>query len=333
MERTSARLLALLAALLLPLPAMAATGGTPNGKPFIEIQGQIIEVQADVSSLEMRFQSLLERVTSLDLDLQGQIDALKEEIIKLETIDAELQASLSQAVADIESQGNDIQGLLSALSQVNVQLVDLMNSTDGNSASIEALEADKAAILADIASLDGALVTAISEISENRALISKVEDEVTILASSKQDDITGVCPPNTSISTVNDDGSLMCGTTNASGDVLTWWVLSPPVSLVNTVVETFECVRVLLGLCLEYGIVTTYTYDTASIFVPCPEGYKISGGGHILAAKTASPDFDVISSHPDTVVGGEGWALAFRNRIRGNQVTKLLGEAVCLKAQ
>lgn len=336
MQRTSVRLLAFLGALFLPLPvAMAGTGGTPNGKPFIEIQGQIIDVQADVSSLEMKYQSILERVTNLDLDLQGQIDALNAEIIRLEIVDAELQASLSQAVADIESQGNDIQGLLSALSQVNMQIVDLMNSTDGNRASIEALEADKSAILADIASLDGALVSAISEISENRALINKVEDEVTTLASSKQDDITGVCPPNTSVSTVNDDGSLMCGTTNASGDVVSWWVESRVV-LTNTVVEDFRCVvfDILFGLCLEYGIVTTYTFDTASVFVPCPEGYKVSGGGHILGKPLSSiPDFDVLSSHPDTVVGREGWALALRNRFRGNQVTTLFGQAVCLKAQ
>jgi hypothetical protein len=124
----------------------------------------------------------------------------------------------------------------------------------------------------------------------------------------------------------------MCGTTNASGDVLTWWVQSPLVSLTNTVVETLECVKFLLGLCLEFGIVTTFTFDTASIFVPCPDGYKVTGGGHTLASKGV-PDFDVLSSHPDTVVGTEGWALAFRNRFRGNQVTKLLGEAVCLKAQ
>ena len=34
--------------------AFAASGGSPNGKPFVEINGQIAEVQGQIATLEQR---------------------------------------------------------------------------------------------------------------------------------------------------------------------------------------------------------------------------------------------------------------------------------------
>ncbi len=331
-EGKSAYLFMFLGALYLPI-AMAESG-LPNGKPFIEIQGQIIEVQADVSSLEREYESILAKVSGMQLDLQGQIDALGEEIDALKVIGDNLEATLAQAVADIEEQGGDVQVLFSALSQVNLDIIELMKITDANDARIEALEAEKTAILADLASLDDGLISVISDISDNNLLIDRLEDEVDTLASAKQDDIDGSCPEGTSISTISDDGSLLCATINASGVIDNYFV-SDRVWLENTVTESVVCtVETPLG-CLAYGTETTFYYDLEEIVLTCPQDFKVSGGGHgvdkFFGNKVPIPQ--IIASQPSVESDQQGWRLVIRNPSSGNSTLMVRGWAVCLKAQ
>ena len=48
-------------------PAFAASGGSPNGKPFVEINGQFDEVQGELRSLSERVERLEFRTDSLSL--------------------------------------------------------------------------------------------------------------------------------------------------------------------------------------------------------------------------------------------------------------------------
>jgi hypothetical protein len=58
----------LLAALLVASTgtAFAASGGSPNGKPFVEINDQLVAVQGDVDSIKNQIESLTSRVESIE---------------------------------------------------------------------------------------------------------------------------------------------------------------------------------------------------------------------------------------------------------------------------
>jgi len=93
MKNKNLRMAALLASICLfsTVAFAAGNGSTPNGKPFIEIAGQIVEVQNDVNTLETAHQDLVDAVAALDLDLQGQINAINADIAALQAKDADLQ--------------------------------------------------------------------------------------------------------------------------------------------------------------------------------------------------------------------------------------------------
>lgn len=306
--------------------ALAGNDPSPRGKPFIELQGQIIEVQSDIASLEQQFETLRDDVTGLNLDLQGQIDALSAEIGQLQQKDLELQSNFEQVVLELEAQGTAIGTLLSQLSQVNQDIVYLMNATGDNAQDIATLESEKTQILGDIAALDAGLVSAISEISDNRSLITMIEDEIDELDAAKQNDITGQCPEGTSVLSVNNDGSLMCGTTDGAGNQVRL-VISDLISLVNTATSTTRCVEEILGICIDYETFTTYNYDYASRLLTCPDGFKaIAGGYQWWNASNGRQTVKVFSSYPVP----NGWQFRLKNEHQGNQTSFMKVHVSCL---
>lgn len=306
--------------------ALAGNAPSPNGKPFIELQGQIIEVQSDIASLERQFETLRDDVTGLDLDLQGQIDALSAEIGQLQQKDLELQANLEQMVLQLEAQGTAISTLLAELSQVNRDIIYLMNATGDNAQDIAALESAKAQILSNLAALDAGLVSAIAQISDNKSLITMIEDEIDELAAAKQNDITGQCPEGSSVQSVNDDGSLMCGTADGAGNVVQW-VVSDLISLANTATSETRCVEEFLGICLDYETYTTYHYDYASPILQCPEGFsKVAGGYQWWNASNGRQTVKVYSSYPYQ----NGWLFGLKNEFQGNQISAMKVYLSCI---
>ena len=67
--------------------AFAASGGSPNGKPFVEINGQIAEVQGQIATLEQRMDNLLARVVLNE----SRLDAINAGIAVLQAETAELE--------------------------------------------------------------------------------------------------------------------------------------------------------------------------------------------------------------------------------------------------
>ncbi|SFM22734.1 hypothetical protein [Marinobacter zhejiangensis] len=306
--------------------ALAGNNPSPMGKPFIELQGQIIEVQSDIASLERQFETLRDDVTGLNLDLQGQIDALNAEIGQLQQKDLELQSNLERMVLELEAQGTAIGTLLAQLSQVNQDIVYLMNATGDNAQDIATLESEKTQILGDIAALDAGLVSAISEISDNKSLITMIENEIDELDATKQNDITGQCPEGTSVQSVNNDGSLVCGTTDGAGNQIIM-VISDVISLRNTTDSYTQCVEEFLGICIDYETFTIYHYDYASPSLTCPVGFKaIAGGYQWWNATNGRQTVKVFSSYPVP----NGWQFMLKNEHQGNQNSYMKVHVSCL---
>jgi len=117
--------------LLLVLSLFAVSSfALPNGKPFIELEGQIIEVQDDVADLAAIVDVLL-----VDVDtLEGQVAALQGSLLDL-SIDvvanadaiALIETRLAQAEADLLTKQNIVNGVCSegqAMVSVNVGIND-----------------------------------------------------------------------------------------------------------------------------------------------------------------------------------------------------------------
>lgn len=308
----------------------AGNGSTPNGKPFIEIAGQIIEVQADINTLEAKHQTLVDKVDALALDLQGQIDAIYAEISTLQATDVALQESLNAVIDDLATQGTAIDDLLIALSSVNTDIVNLTNTVGDNSSAIADLETQQATILDDIAALDAGAVTAMTTINDNASLIKMLEKDIADLESNKQNDILGTCPAGTSVSTVEDDGSLLCGTTNSVGTVTTYQVYSPVADMDNSETTYRHCHEYAFRnyYCLGYDSHTENTFANKIAEANCPAGYQVSGGGFAI---TTNERLQVVSS---VASDNNTWRVNITNYYEGNtNGLAARAYAQCIKVQ
>ena len=304
-------LLSLLSLILLSTAVLATNGSSPNGRPFIELRNQIIAVLADLNALEAKHLALVQRVDDLGLDLQGQIDALNVEMLALQAKDSEMQGSLVELVEDMVDQGLEIDEMLTDLSDVNLAIIDMSNAMGDNSAAIGVLEAEKNAILADMAQMDESLVTALTDIALNSALIEILAEDIAELDARKQNDVLGVCPAGTSVSTILDNGNLMCSVSNDVGTVVANTVYGTYLDMDNSVTSQTYCNLYILGICVSYGTSYSYHYATKYDYVSCPAGFALSGGGFWA---TDYEPLQVSASSPS----GNRWYGRFKNYHAGN---------------
>ncbi len=106
-------------------------GSTPNGKPFVEIQGVVIEVQADLDNLE---QGITDRVNELIPQieaLEGKVETLEDAqlvteqlLLSLQAEQASLQASLDGTDASLQTEID----LLQAKIDANAGMIELMET-------------------------------------------------------------------------------------------------------------------------------------------------------------------------------------------------------------
>lgn len=296
-------------------------GETPNGKPFIEIAGQIVEVQNDIATLETAHQALIEKVDALGLDLQGKIDAINAEIVLLKAEDVVLKADVINIYNTLAEQGSDIVAIFSELSSVNNQLIALRNDTYDNTNAINLLELDRDDIYLRLAALDAGIVTVLGEITYNNNLISLVQSDVStlesemdaaqndvnILYATKQTDIQNSCPAGTSVNSIDNNGYLHCVTTNQVGN-LDHWTDNLWVEMDNYTTSYTYCSTEVLGVCLVETTVTTNHTRYVDGPLYCPTGYVVTGGGF---DKSNNTHIDVHESAPSW--NGGSWRFFAKN--------------------
>jgi len=186
--------------------ALAASGGSPNGKPFVEINGQIAEVKGLIATMEQRMESLLSRVAANELRIDGVDDAVawlqnqNSELIQtmsdldsgLTTIQesvAALEADSSNLRAELESYGDYLNELESKIAN-NQEMIDLLNLSlvEGLNVIEERLAENELMML------------------ELSALAEDIQGQLAL----KQNLISGTCFEDERLVSIEEDGSLIC---------------------------------------------------------------------------------------------------------------------------
>lgn len=190
----------------LATPAFAGKGALPSGKPFIQINDQIVEVKSSIATLESQIEALFGKVTNLednvkahelaimllrqqDTFLAGLIDANKNSIDGvLSEIDA-LKSRQVQLETAIATNGGDIEDLKIELTNVKTKIVVLEEglasvSTESTSLKqkIADLEASNQSLQSQIDANGDSLGDLADAISSNNLEILRLSNELLRLA-------------------------------------------------------------------------------------------------------------------------------------------------------
>jgi peptidoglycan hydrolase CwlO-like protein len=240
--------LALATAIVALVVTPVSSGANPKGKPFVELQGQIVEVQGEVSSLQDQIDALVGQVESIE----DRVTASENAIATLETENTNLQAQL-------DAHGGSISAMQSEIDALEAQNASLQQQIDDNLGDIAACQAQIDENVATIESLNlavGEIASLQAQIDNNNLLIQGLTgdvDTINGILTLKQDILDGQCPYGQSLREIQPDGSIACEYDNhgVSGISVYW---------------TYRSTYVHNGY---YATLETY----------CGSGYTAVGGG------------------------------------------------------
>jgi len=303
-KAVSGAVVTLVAASLLA-PGIAAAGKrkghNPNGKPFVELAGTIIEVEGELSSLQDQVDSLVGRVESVE-EAQASIELA---ITDLEAENVELQAQIDANSADVASLEDQISALNGAILDLELQIAELGDADGSLQAQIDAHEASITTLALSIDTLDGDLR---ASIDNNSALIAVMQAEIASIQETQelyQLLVSGSCPAGHAIREIAADGSVICEVIDVTG------------SSAVTQVRAFQIEPTVNG----------YAQATAT----CPAGSILTGGGFwgnfgsstVLAGRADVTN--VIDQNVDTL-------RRYTAEVQGSQYDgHIVAQAICLE--
>jgi peptidoglycan hydrolase CwlO-like protein len=282
-------------------------GATPNGKPFLEINGYIHEIEGEVSSLQDQIDSLVERVDTIE----ERVGANEQAILDLETMNLSLQAQIDANATDIESVEADIAALNTLNADLQVQIDEFGDATGSLQDQIN----DNSALITSLTlSLDTLEADLQSQIENNNLLITALQDEINQINDSlalKQMIIDGSCPEGQSIRQINEDGSVVCEVVDAgSGEP---------------------------GTLLQYRVVNQVNVPSGGLVfltATCPYDTVLTGGGFFNTAGCELHGSDPVIRFGNGIPGTD--SLAYRQwgvGVRNNNTydTVIFSTAACIK--
>jgi len=238
-------------------------GKTPRGKPFIELQGQILEVEGEISTLQDQVDSIVARVDTIEEKAAANADT----IASLQEQNAVLQGQLDASVSSIQAEIADLRAANVALqSQIDIGSVDIA----GAQAEIATNDGLISALSQSISDLS---VDLQDQIINNNDLIGALESDIEVInavLAEKERILSGGCPEGQSIRAITADGTVVCEVDDVGG---------------STNIE-----RVIAG---KIGFMSPSTYK--EIEVQCPDGYTVTGGFFL-----AYPQGSIVGSLPVT---------------------------------
>lgn len=240
-------------------PALAGPGGA-NGKPFIALDDQIVEVQGEISSLQDQVDLLIGRVDSVE----AKVEAGGLAIQNLQATTASLQVLVSQNLSDVAA-------IESQISQLEIEITSLTAQIASTSGDVAQLEQQ----LTEMQTLQGQLQAALlavntgmielevglqSQIDNNAELIAAIQSEIfsiNQILTFQQNLAAGTCPGGSAVQDVLADGTYVCGSTGSGG------------------AGTLQSIRLMKTMNLDPNG-SNYSY------LDCPDGWIATSAGFLV---------------------------------------------------
>jgi len=100
----------------------------PNGKPFIEIDGEIISIKGDISTIQDELRATLSRIGTLE----GKVSAISNKITELETKDSDLQNQINDVLTLAQANDHLIIEFFKQNAALQKQIDEMRSNVDEN---------------------------------------------------------------------------------------------------------------------------------------------------------------------------------------------------------
>lgn len=297
-------------AVLIPgLVFAQGSGATPKGKPFIEIQGQFVEVNQGIDDLQ----------GDLDL-LVGRVDGLEDRVAANETAISGLEAQnviLGQQITDLfdttATNSADIAAAMGLIADLEADLVLLRADVVLNAEAIALNEAEILIQKDFVTQNTQGLQSLLQQVENNILIIAALQDEMAIVQNelaTKQDILNGSCAPGTALTAIDPSGAITCQTSGGALGFAQFSVTQMGTIPAATLTFIRICFPLPSGAELCFSI-PDFAPGEATVTATCPIATVQSGGGF------DNPFGLIILSAQSTLTENPG-ALSFSVRAQNN---------------